>query len=1124
MTTYPSTRPPQSAWQPIREIVRFELRESFRTRFALIAWAMFFVIGFLTTLVKGSDLPIFESLRAGFGEAVKPGEWVPYANAPLEIMNVIGSSSILLVLITIGVFADRATKDFTNNVDSLLFTSPLKEWQFITGRVLASFLISGFISLGVALGLWVGLAFPWMDASRVGPFNLLSYVQPYLYLVIPNIVIFGLFSFAVGLLTRRTLASYLGLVGIWVLGGILDSVLKSFHLDPSFTVLVNPFGINTIDYAVRFWTKVQQNTLNVPFAPSIWLSRVFYLVLSGVFFAWVWQRFRFSGVTSSSRLEKVLDWVERRLLFWQSAAWVASEPATGKLSVGAGSLVQPIAHLHYGVSAQLRNAWRIARMELQRLMGSPLVIGVLAIATVVLVIGIVASIVNAASGAMVPATAFVLELVNNIVKFIAPLLIIFLAGDLVWREREVKVEPLSDPLPVRTWAVVVGKIFALVLILAATIVCLAVGSVIAQTLNHYRDYHFGAYGVSLFTVTLVDLLLISVLTITLQVLVNQKFLGYFFSAALILVLAFADRSAGFKSFRLLQYGYKPGYYYGDMNGFGRMLGQIRWFQSYWLAIALLLICICTLFWVRGVDANPSARWRIARQRFTRPMQMVMALSAIAALCLGGWIFYNTHLFHMELSRADRTNLGIAYEKAYGRLIDAQPKITAIDLQGDLYPNVDSRLDLRGTYTLENKTPKPINTILLNVPNGVQVNQITVNGVPGKLTVKHPVVQGYEFTLSSPLPPGASTKAAFDLLIQPSTGFTGESPAVGANDLAENGTSINTNAYLPIIGFFERPRLKDNARREGVGLPKLDPRIEAARLKQRNAIGADADRILYSATFSTVPDQIVLTSGQLVREWNQGDRRYFQYQNQVPTINQIPILSARYQVLKEEWNGIPIEVYYHPGHDHNLQRIVRGAQKALEYASENFGAYPHKVLRFVEAPYVSEAVSFPTTVKVGERSAFMFKVDDSNPDKVDEAFRIAAHETAHQWWGHQLMQSPTMGTKVLSESLAEYTANQVYGKEFGPEKLGIALRRNLDTYLQSRDRSDVPLVAADANHLVYQKGSLAMFAMQDYLGETVLNRALAKLLDRYRNAPPYPAAQDLVNALKEVTPQKGSCPL
>lgn len=108
---------------------------------------------------------------------------------------------------------------------------------------------------------------------------------------------------------------------------------------------------------------------------------------------------------------------------------------------------------------------------------------------------------------------------------------------------------------------------------------------------------------------------------------------------------------------------------------------------------------------------------------------------------------------------------------------------------------------------------------------------------------------------------------------------------------------------------------------------------------------------------------------------------------------------------------------------------------------------------------------------------------------------------------------------MLEALPEYTANQVYGKEYGLEKLGVALRRNLDIYLQNRDRADVPLIEADDGHLVYQKGSLAIYALQDYLDEAVVNGALAQFFQENSNPPPYPTSQDLVAALRQVTPEK-----
>jgi len=213
-----------------------------------------------------------------------------------------------------------------------------------------------------------------------------------------------------------------------------------------------------------------------------------------------------------------------------------------------------------------------------------------------------------------------------------------------------------------------------------------------------------------------------------------------------------------------------------------------------VAIALLLLCIAALFWVRGVDTQPKQRWRIARQRFTRPMQTVMALSAVAALLLGGWIYYNTQVVNGGTSIAEAIPQLVAYEKAYGHLRDAQPKITAINLQGDLYPNEDSRFVVKGTYTLENKTQKPIDTILISVPEAVQVNQLALSGRPGEQQVQYPGLQVYTFSLANPMAPGATLTANFDLLRTPPQGF--DANTRNFDNYLANGTSFLSTDFLP----------------------------------------------------------------------------------------------------------------------------------------------------------------------------------------------------------------------------------------------------------------------------------------------------------------------------------------
>src|SRR5262249_4677802 len=128
----------------------------------------------------------------------------------------------------------------------------------------------------------------------------------------------------------------------------------------------------------------------------------------------------------------------------------------------------------------------------------------------------------------------------------------------------------------------------------------------------------------------------------------------------------------------------------------------------------------------------------------------------------------------------------------------------------------------------------------------------------------------------------------------------------------------------------------------------------------------SDWVDISAVISTSQDQIAVAPGSLVREWQQDDRRYFEYRLDHPSPNFYSFFSGRYEVAREEWNGIKLEVYYLKEHPWNVPRMMDSMKKSLDYYIENFGSYEHKEARIVEFPRVANfAESFPGTMPDSE---------------------------------------------------------------------------------------------------------------------------------------------------------------
>src|SRR5690606_3038189 len=105
--------------------------------------------------------------------------------------------------------------------------------------------------------------------------------------------------------------------------------------------------------------------------------------------------------------------------------------------------------------------------------------------------------------------------------------------------------------------------------------------------------------------------------------------------------------------------------------------------------------------------------------------------------------------------------------------------------------------------------------------------------------------------------------------------------------------------------------------------------------------SDGDWIDFEATVGTSADQVAMAPGYLQREWTEGGRRYFHYQMDAPILNFYSFLSARYEVRRDRWNDVAIEIYHHPGHEYNLDRMIESVKASLDYYPANFGPYQHR---------------------------------------------------------------------------------------------------------------------------------------------------------------------------------------
>ena len=115
-----------------------------------------------------------------------------------------------------------------------------------------------------------------------------------------------------------------------------------------------------------------------------------------------------------------------------------------------------------------------------------------------------------------------------------------------------------------------------------------------------------------------------------------------------------------------------------------------------------------------------------------------------------------------------------------------------------------------------------------------------------------------------------------------------------------------------------------------------------------------------------------------------------------------------------------------------------------------------------------------------------------------------------------------GATLLSESLSEYSSLKVLEKEYGKFQMRKFLKEALDSYLQGRTserKEENPLMYNENQQYIhYNKGSLVLYAMSDYLGEKRFNDVLKEYVAKVKfQEAPYTNSIEFVNHLKANTP-------
>ncbi|WP_100642024.1 M1 family aminopeptidase [Alteromonas facilis] len=486
---------------------------------------------------------------------------------------------------------------------------------------------------------------------------------------------------------------------------------------------------------------------------------------------------------------------------------------------------------------------------------------------------------------------------------------------------------------------------------------------------------------------------------------------------------------------------------------------------------------------------------------------------IGGVILFGFLLSNQVWQERPLANASkREHWKADYEKHYQNWQNIpQPKLIHLEAKVDIYSrNGHANFDL--TYYVTNTHSESIKDLLIGRYGNYELPEIEIKDA--QPTSVDLTLGQTTFKLDSPLEPGETLSFT--------TRFSVESDQLWVETLNQAIKPEFSNLIgiplLPTIGYQSRNELTDTQLRAKYNLSPKPTWKPSTNLIHGASERDDYNWITMNTQLSVDHGSRGLTQGKLIKSWQQGDRAYYKYEALAP-FRAIPVWSAvPFKAQSAMVNNTEISVLT----QHNNEAVklnLKAMQDTLAWFEENVVAYPYTQLTLVNTPDLeASGYALPQIMYIADTVGF--RSSPLSTAGFDQRYRRAVHETAHQWFGHNIGNGVKGDSLFLVESLAKYVELVLIEKHYGYEAMNALVE-----YEQKRfDFAEVhnyeqpnALVDADKYHEQYSKATLVFAELRNTVGDKAITTALKEMWKRHQYPKTPATSMDFVRYLKFVSP-------
>ncbi|MEE1964207.1 M1 family aminopeptidase [Allomuricauda taeanensis] len=996
-------------------------------------------------------------------------------NAPYSVGFMIGLMSLTIILMATVLAFSVLFKEADANFGLIVFSTPVRKRGFALMRFCSFFVLTLLSFFILTVAYVIGLHAQSSGQMNIG-FHLWHYLYPFALFGITNtLLVCGILFFVAQKFQNKLLVAVTGLLlyivymvsMVFTNAPFMAQSLPQSLMAQRISALVDVFGLSAYFFEAKDLTLAQRNLGVVPFSNSLLINRWGIAILSFGMLYWGIRAFSFLPIYKSNVKRKTipLQLEHAHIPFIAADTWF--HPNTKWQAIVSFIKIDMI-YLFKSIALVAVSVLLLFYVGME-MYGD-------------IDMGIRMPQLYASSGLLA-------QTINSIFYFIGALVMVYFVNDIYWRSNASGFSIIQDTTyyAKEKWLGHVGSIVILVSYLTGLMILEAL---VFQILFRFFVVDWQAYfGVVIFNT--LPLLLFSFFLLLVNSITQKKSLALGISILVFLVFA-SPISKSLINNPVLRFlsGYNGPY--SDFLGYGPYLSSFLWRLAFGFSLVTALFLI----------------YHGARSQGRKAINLLGVMACMSLGTISGFRFLDGHKKKdkdVEITqRAD-------YEKTYRSYQNSpQPTISDVTARIDLYPE-SLAYHIKGNYVVKNKQIRSIDSILLNIPEDFEL----VSLVYQHKNERHEIgTHISEIHLKEGLSPQDSATLAFELRYQwkPINGLE------SFNAILKNGSFMRISRFFPTFGYDETREISDLELRKKqiLGEATLLPPLEAQRIKVD-------DFINLSLQISTPEDQVAIGTGELIRQWKNEERNYFEYRaTAIPF--RFAVASAAYATKEVDHNGIAIRVHYNPIRGHNVDHLIANTRLALDYCIKNFGPYPFGSVTFAEVSAFTKGfagTAYPAVIYMTENMTFNANIaTEQNQDVVNE---LAGHEVAHFWWGtNQIDPDYREGHAMLTESLAMYTEMMLYKQMHGKAKMmeRVAIHQQIyDAEKGFHEESSLLKASTENLHMAYSKGAVVFVELSELIGEQQLNLALKIFLEKHGHPSAKPISTDLLHEILGVSDKK-----